>query len=519
MVLLANEVLAMAENVNLTQPKQGAGVVQIEGAVLKPAKAGGIDILDRAVVNLVEEGVAIIDGVAAGGSIIQEAIGNNECVRANILEGAAVILTDAGVNVIESPAVGIISAVEPGKDVTACIISANNDENNKANHLAQSVESIKGDSEVIKKCVDVHISEADSTARGSVDTDCKTEDVQVSVVESTTSSDDGYCSTDQDKISAESLQTDAVKNLDINDASSSSFILPKYCDEDWEIPVEGLEDRSFVIKNIAGKGNGMFASKRIYPGEIILREIPLMIVLDEVYSDSEKCEKYLDKVVDKMTDLERRRFLSLWDGRNEDPTYLGRFYTNDMDWDGDICVCPSMARANHSCRPNADFYTRKDLGEQRLVAISIIEEGAEITISYLPSADEGSDIRSRRQNHLLFYWGFLCTCIECTLQDKELEENEIIREEIKEIQSPGLENVSIQELEHLYKLCKMIGVKPYYELLIFEEIYNKSSTREDKYYQCVRALVAAIHSYGVGSGVAIKWQEKLELDEFDKLQF
>ena len=45
----------------------------------------------------------------------------------------------------------------------------------------------------------------------------------------------------------------------------------------------------------------------IHSGEIILREIPLMIVLDEVYSDSEKCEKYLDKVVDKMTDLERRR--------------------------------------------------------------------------------------------------------------------------------------------------------------------------------------------------------------------
>ncbi len=50
---------------------------------------------------------------------------------------------------------------------------------------------------MIKKCLDVHISEADSIARGSVDTDCKTEDVQVSVVESTTSSDDGYCSTDQ----------------------------------------------------------------------------------------------------------------------------------------------------------------------------------------------------------------------------------------------------------------------------------------------------------------------------------
>ena len=51
------------------------------------------------------------------------------------------------------------------------------------------------DCEVIKKCADVQISEADSTTPDSVDTD-ESDDVQVGVVESTTS-DDGYCSTDQ----------------------------------------------------------------------------------------------------------------------------------------------------------------------------------------------------------------------------------------------------------------------------------------------------------------------------------
>ena len=29
----------------------------------------------------------------------------------------------------------------------------------------------------------------------------------------------------------------------------------------------------------------------------------------------------------------------------------------------------------------------------------------------------------------------------------------------------------------------MVGVKPYYELCILEEIYNKSKARADKYYQ------------------------------------
>ncbi len=157
MVLSANEVLAMAENFNLTQPQQGAGVVQMEVAGLDPAQAG-IGVLDRAVVNLVEEGVAIIDGVAPGAANIHQALGNNEGAVANIMEGAAVILTDSGINVIESLTVGIISAAEPGKDVTECILSANNAENNKGVHLAQSVESIdeiesiEGRNKCLEKC-------------------------------------------------------------------------------------------------------------------------------------------------------------------------------------------------------------------------------------------------------------------------------------------------------------------------------------------------------------------------------
>jgi hypothetical protein len=30
---------------------------------------------------------------------------------------------------------------------------------------------------------------------------------------------------------------------------------------------------------------------------------------------------------------------------------------------GDAAVCPIMARANHSCKPNAEFVSRKDLGQ------------------------------------------------------------------------------------------------------------------------------------------------------------
>ena len=92
--------------------------------------------------------------------------------------------------------------------------------------------------------------------------------------------------------------------------------------------------------------------------------------------------------------MERELLLSLTDWSNPDDfTYIGLFYTNCMyvkpcppesketdilfkpgfllnvikalysrSWEEDVVVCPLMARANHSCRPNAEFVARIDKG-------------------------------------------------------------------------------------------------------------------------------------------------------------
>ena len=78
-----------------------------------------------------------------------------------------------------------------------------------------------------------------------------------------------------------------------------------------------------------------------------------------------------------------------------------------MNFAGDAAVCPDMARANHSCRPNAgrwwqflhffntnifvlhffittcsEFVTRVWTGEQVLVVMYIVEAGEEVIIIY-----------------------------------------------------------------------------------------------------------------------------------------
>ena len=48
----------------------------------------------------------------------------------------------------------------------------------------------------------------------------------------------------------------------------------------------------------------------------------------------------------------------------DEKTTLGIFYTNDMNYiDDSAALFAVMARANHSCTPNADFITRPNLGK------------------------------------------------------------------------------------------------------------------------------------------------------------
>jgi len=289
MVLSANDVLAMAQNVNLTQPLKGAGVVQLEEVELINDQFNANDIVDRTVADIVEQGVAVIDGVSLTvESNIEEAIGVNG------LDGAAAILTDSGIVLIESPAVGIIAPAEYVNLNNSRVV---NNEINNSNGIQDNIDEMKKNIEVANESND------------KVESSC---------------SDDSYFSNDQESIT------------------------------DKETVVEDHD--CFVINDIVGKGKGMFATRTIYPGEILLREIPLIIINAATFNDMVTCERYLDKLIDKFSMVDRIKFLSCSYGGNEN-SYLGRFYTNDMDWDGDFCLCPTMARANHSCRPNADFYT------------------------------------------------------------------------------------------------------------------------------------------------------------------
>ncbi len=135
MVLSANEATAMAENMNLTQPLQGAGVVQLEQVGLNNNQFDANAIINRTVADIVEQGVAVVDGVSlAVESNIEEVIGVDG------LDGAAAILTDSGIVLIESPAVGIIAPAEYGDFIDNLVV---NNEINNSNGIQNGIDEIE----------------------------------------------------------------------------------------------------------------------------------------------------------------------------------------------------------------------------------------------------------------------------------------------------------------------------------------------------------------------------------------
>jgi len=271
----------------------------------------------------------------------------------------------------------------------------------------------------------------------------------------------------------------------------------------------------FKTVDIPGKGQGTIATKKIYPGDILYAEKPVLTIPEHIFDNVEDCEDFVEKEVNKMSSSDRELLLNLTDCRTNNEQYVGMIYTNAMNFEGDSVVCPIIARANHSCRPNAEFVPRKDLGKMLLVAMYVIEEGEEICINYLPIAEEGADIHEVRQETLLRFWGFRCCCIVCTLQGDELEKEEKVRENIKELQAAGIENLDISELEDLIGLVYQVNGKLSYILDLIESLYRRGiegSLRRLEYAVSGFTLSVCIH--GEGSLQTTQWKQNVDYEKY-----
>nr|ACO15629.1 SET domain-containing protein 5 [Caligus clemensi] len=244
---------------------------------------------------------------------------------------------------------------------------------------------------------------------------------------------------------------------------------------------------AFEIFSIAGKGGkGMRSRRCILAGEVILRENPLLRISNEVFEgDVRDIDTALTKQLNAKSSKEREVFFDLLDSRGEEKSTLGIFFTNDMSFiDESAALFPIMARVNHSCAPNSDFVSRRELGCQDLVATEDIASGEEITLSYLPSLTEGTAPRRMRQEYLRLWYQFDCLCKICCMDNTKIVRNDRLRRRVKRLQHQvedgSIFSLSHEDLDIFSESLNLIrGVKLPYLLGLFEQILEVALEQND----------------------------------------
>ncbi|KAK2066535.1 hypothetical protein P8C59_000342 [Phyllachora maydis] len=181
----------------------------------------------------------------------------------------------------------------------------------------------------------------------------------------------------------------------------------------------------YEVSEVKGKGMGMVATDFIWRGEQILVNTASLMVDYRAFESLEDDEhKELQaRAADALPEAHRAALLRLSTHVETNLSYVAKVdrvvTTNGFDIDPDtgdveqeaafLVLFSETSRANHDCRPNADYYFDHATMAHRIYAMRDISPGEEITISYINTMRP----RAERQERLK-EWGFTCTCPLCS---------------------------------------------------------------------------------------------------------
>ena len=228
----------------------------------------------------------------------------------------------------------------------------------------------------------------------------------------------------------------------------------------------------FAIREDPSKGRGLFATRKIRAGQIIVEEMSwINLDLPAYGNPAEKLKYQMNKLDDetraKIFDLHdpaeniktlrsqnvnveklcaKNPDFYLWkDNAGYKGSKLLRIFT-----DSNIKICPDPALynpaecglyhyisfINHSCNPNI-FWTwvMGDFRRKQVRALKMIEKDEEISANYWECEDINLGTREFRQQFMLENHGFLCKCSECLLEEQALEDNDKLRAEAAALKS------------------------------------------------------------------------------------
>lgn len=186
-----------------------------------------------------------------------------------------------------------------------------------------------------------------------------------------------------------------------------------------------------------GKGMGVFATRTLEPGDIILREAPIIKLTPPEFRNGvayplNEIERLLHEAFDKLPDEAKAEVMSLHahaTATENIDQVVAVFRSNAYiigDSNTELGLFPKGARINHSCRPNTSQVWHEKIGKRVVRAIRRIEEGEELFATYIPLL-HSHDARQQRLNQ----YGFTCTCPACAQEAAEQRASDQRRNDIR----------------------------------------------------------------------------------------
>ncbi|CAG8984139.1 hypothetical protein HYALB_00006242, partial [Hymenoscyphus albidus] len=188
------------------------------------------------------------------------------------------------------------------------------------------------------------------------------------------------------------------------------------------------------VRNIPGKGKGLFATRKLERGDLILANTPLGAYNTHAFTADPGLApglgyQYLRKTLEQLPEKSQESFLGAATHAEGD-VVVERIKTNA--YVGEIGGGGAFYDIiNHDCRPNSMYYHSATTLTHSTHASRTIHPGEEITVSYINPLQ----FRKERHEALNRWWGFTCTCSLCSAPDAEHHHSDQNMEKIVQLQT------------------------------------------------------------------------------------
>ncbi|CAF3542590.1 unnamed protein product [Fusarium graminearum] len=221
-----------------------------------------------------------------------------------------------------------------------------------------------------------------------------------------------------------------------------------------------VEEPMTELQEVPGKGQGLIATRKIPKGTRILSE-KAIIRVPEIFANIAAVSASIGRQVDSLPPDQREAFLSMcniYPSDDDTSPYLGIVRSNGLPMDFGSGVFLQASRINHACDNNAQKDYNEGIKRHTVHALRDIEEGEEITITYLGILKN----RRTRQQALRTKFMFTCTCNLCSLpddlsaeSDRRLDEILALEDRIARAGITGMLSNPKRMLGHVYQQVQL----------------------------------------------------------------